>query len=96
MKDTFLFKIGQAVKCINMDPDYGLSPDCLNKVGIITRIEPDYYYEYKQRFAVQFSGMIGDRSVWYFLEPHIIPISPEEAALFQEHKRREEYADRYL
>ena len=96
MSDNYPFTVGQKVKCISLAPEYGLHVDCLNRIGIIIRVGTDYYGSYTNRFTVQFTDMISDRGTWHFLPPHIVPASDEEMALFQEHKRRIEYADKYL
>lgn len=86
------FKIGQKVRCIRLDPDYGLHRECLGQVGIITEIRRE------DDIQVQFEPPVSNRRFWYFLPEHIVhhSMTPEEEERRLDQKRREVHANKYL
>ena len=109
MFDNYPFKIGQAVRCVQTTlPAYGLSPSCLNKIGVITQIKSILHLQgYTHDLEVRFDHIVGDRFVWFFLTPHIVADTSEEGARLEDHYRqvdqfnkdqlrREAHADKYL
>lgn len=103
------FKIGQKVRCISIDADYGLYDACLDQVGIIRRVRDTEWRGETIDIEVHFDHIVLDRHNWFFLPHHLVleDSSPEEIANYQEKLRvleeqkqdklrRKAHADKYL
>lgn len=98
-------QVGQKVKCISTEPEFGLPSECLHQVGIILLITDEY--SQSPLMLVSFPYSVGSRTQWWFCYDHLVPATPkdEQEATKEltkqkerqaDQKRRQEHADKYL